>query len=66
MPNPTPLPSSPDLADLVAADVLDGELAALAWLRAGGGVPLVVTGSVGRGLRAGLAAAILAATPARP
>ncbi|MFO1539826.1 MAG: hypothetical protein ACKOTZ_05175, partial [Chloroflexota bacterium] len=45
---------------------LDGELAALAGRRAGGGVPLVVTGSVGRDLSAGLAAAILAATPARP
>lgn len=66
MQNPTDLSLPPDLAGFVAADVLDGELAALAWLLAGGGVPLVVTGPVGRDLRAGLAAAILAATADRP
>lgn len=46
--------------------VLDGELAALAWLLVEDGVPLIVAGPVPRAVRAGIATALLDAVPERP
>lgn len=59
-------PGEATLASLVREGVTDAELAALLWLLAEGGVPLVVGGLAEGPHRARLAAAVLGVDPRRP
>jgi hypothetical protein len=52
-------------SDLLHDGVLDAELAGLLWLLVEGGVPVVVTGTVGPEARSSLAAALVALVPDR-
>lgn len=54
------------LATQIAEGVLDADLAALVWLLAEGGVPVVVVGSASQSDRASLASALLSTDPRRP